>query len=1185
MIETKQCERCGNVLPQAVDLAGRCPICILELGFESAIEFATSAGAAEPAMASIDGGRPEVIGRYRILRLIGEGGMGAVYEAEQDHPRRVVALKIIKQGMASTDLLRRFEQESQALGRLQHPGIAQIYEAGTLNTGFGPQPYFAMEFIRGSSPREHAQAHQLNTRDRMKIMSKICDAVHHAHQRGLIHRDLKPANILVDETGQPKILDFGVARVTDSDSKATRQTDMGQLVGTLAYMSPEQVLADPSDIDTRSDVYALGVILYELLTGRLPYTISRKIHETIQTIREEDPARLSAVSRTYRGDIETIVAKALEKDRTRRYASAAEMAADIQRYLNDEPIVARPPSASYQLRKFARRHRALVAGVAVVFVVLVAAVATSLLIMEQAIQARDQANINKQSETQARVRETEQRQLAESARVEADAQRDSAEREFAKAQVNLYRNNIDLADREWLANNIGHSDRLLDEAPSAQRDWEWNYLVRRNHMEDTVLAGHGAPIVAIGFDPDTKRLRTVSTDCTFRDWDIRTRKSATGTFCEASDGRIVTLQLSANSRTLYARRTRTINGELTMTHTFWNLSTGKESFSLPNSSIALIAPKSAPGLGWGPVALSPDGSHVVAVEDSGRDGATRYTLRYFDIRTGRELRALTGYPDRIYDLVFSPDGSKVAVIRSVSTTVLEVTSGQTLATLANSQNFVAALAFSSDGASIAGFRDGSVHSWKVADGNEQWSSRTGTAQWSIGGGTASQIAFSPDTRFIAAALADRTLRILESVTGKEIARLTGHLAAIRALRFSPDGTQVIAAGEDNRVRVWNLKPVVPDQTFVAGRIESPVRVSPEGDSILVLTSTGLKSWDTDIGQFRFEVPFLADLVRMDLVGVGTNSSQIVFSPPVSGPMGPRELQVWDARTGREIAVLHPPQKDKFAPWAGFNARISPDGSRVALISLDVDPKRSHGNTAQIWETTSGRLLTTLHLGSYQGSDSFRFSANGKMAAAFALPADGSKLNPGVDVYDTTTGLHIARIEMPKLPPFLSYMDVSSEGKGIHSLVMKEESPTPFLEFSHGGGRLAVVSGGTTLTIWDTRSGAELVSFPEFGSTVAGIAFNPEGTRLASVSSDGEVFLWDANSGRVLIPLRDCSGPCVAKEVTIIGDTRVSSGSRENPKALSISFSGDGHKIIRTSVDQSSKDTKVRITTWDGTPRR
>jgi tetratricopeptide (TPR) repeat protein len=320
---------------------------------------------------------PRSVGPYRILRLLGEGGMGTVYEAEQEHPRRTVALKVIRPGWATAEILRRFEQESQALGRLQHPGIAQIHEAATADSGSGPQPYFAMEFIRGDSLHAYAATHHLNARQRLELMVKICDAVHHAHQRGIIHRDLKPGNILVDETGQPKILDFGVARVTDSDAYATRQTDVGQLIGTLAYMSPEQVLADPLELDVRSDVYALGVILYELLAGHLPYTISRLIPEAARAIREEDPAPLSSINRIYRGDIETIVAKSLEKEKARRYASAAELAGDIGRYLKDEPITARPPSTIYQLQKFARRHQALVWGIAAVFVVLIAGIIAS----------------------------------------------------------------------------------------------------------------------------------------------------------------------------------------------------------------------------------------------------------------------------------------------------------------------------------------------------------------------------------------------------------------------------------------------------------------------------------------------------------------------------------------------------------------------------------------------------------------------------------------------------------------------------------------------------------------------------------------------------------------------------------------------------------------------------------------
>jgi eukaryotic-like serine/threonine-protein kinase len=354
------------------------------------LSFVNKSGAtgADPAEARQ---LPSSIGRYRIIRIVGEGGMGTVYEAEQDHPRRTVALKVIKAGWASAGHLRRFELESLALGRLQHPGIAQVYEAATADTGFGPQPYFAMEFIHGVSLLTYATSRDLKVRERLELMVKVCHAVHHAHQRGIIHRDLKPGNILVDQSGQPKILDFGLARITDSDAYATRQTDVGQLVGTLAYMSPEQVLADPLEVDLRSDVYALGVILYELLAGQLPYAIGRQIPEATRAIREDDPAPLSSISRVYRGDVETIVAKALEKEKARRYGSAADLASDLERHLRDEPIAARPPSTGYQLQKFARRHKALVWSIAAVFVALVAGVIASGLQAARATRAEQVA--------------------------------------------------------------------------------------------------------------------------------------------------------------------------------------------------------------------------------------------------------------------------------------------------------------------------------------------------------------------------------------------------------------------------------------------------------------------------------------------------------------------------------------------------------------------------------------------------------------------------------------------------------------------------------------------------------------------------------------------------------------------------------------------------------------------------
>jgi serine/threonine protein kinase len=403
-------------------------------------ETSTSLHAAAPARAMAPG-VPESIGHYRILSLLGEGGMGVVYEAEQENPHRAVALKVIRAGYATGEMLHRFENEAQALGRLQHPGIAQIYEAGAAETPFGWQPYFAMELVHGQNLLAYCDQHKLNAGQRLELVARICDAVQHAHQRGLIHRDLKPANILVDESGQPRILDFGVARLTDSDAQATRQTDVGQLIGTLAYMSPEQVSGDPEEIDTRSDVYALGVILYEVLAAKAPYAIGRQIHEAVRAIREEEPTRLSSVNRAYRGDVETIVAKALEKDKTRRYNSAADLAADIRHFLNDEPIIAHPPSSAYQLQKFARRNRALVIGIASVFVVLLAGIVASSM---ESVRAKRAELTARQAEVQQRTERdravtaennaTQERDRAVTAEHAATEARDRAVRAEAQAK-------------------------------------------------------------------------------------------------------------------------------------------------------------------------------------------------------------------------------------------------------------------------------------------------------------------------------------------------------------------------------------------------------------------------------------------------------------------------------------------------------------------------------------------------------------------------------------------------------------------------------------------------------------------------------------------------------------------------------------------------------------------------------
>lgn len=395
----------------------------VERGMGQLLEEATRN---QPRDADREGG-PTTIGPFRVIRRVGVGGMGEVYEAEQDTPRRRVAIKLMRPGLRSPDLLRRFQREIEFAGRLSHPGIAQVFEAGMTQVGSVPTPYFAMEFISGSPLTHFARERGLSLQARLAMFAMICDAVQYAHQQGVIHRDLKPANILVQEDGAgrgtglgqwgtrtsdapsgppshgtsgtwfgqgvPRILDFGVARaVESSDEGQTLATQAGQIIGTLAYMSPEQISGRLRDVDTRTDVYSLGVILFELLSGQLPFAIDGLPLAEVARVKASDPPqRLSAVDRTLRGDLETIVTKALEHDKSRRYASASELGADVRRYLSNEVILARPATVWYQARMFARRNRTVVAVGAGAVLALVGGIISTTLQARAAERERDVA--------------------------------------------------------------------------------------------------------------------------------------------------------------------------------------------------------------------------------------------------------------------------------------------------------------------------------------------------------------------------------------------------------------------------------------------------------------------------------------------------------------------------------------------------------------------------------------------------------------------------------------------------------------------------------------------------------------------------------------------------------------------------------------------------------------------------
>lgn len=909
---------------------------------------------------------PEMIGRYRIVRELGRGGMGVVYEAIQQHPRRTVALKVIHASLATPTMLRRFQRESELLGRLQHPGIEAIFEAGSFDTGGGAQPFFAMELVHGRPLNDFADEAKLNRHERLELIARVCDAVDHAHQRGVIHRDLKPSNVLVDAAGQPHVLDFGIARATDVDVQTvTMQTDAGQLLGTIPYMSPEQAAGDPRQIDSRSDVYSIGVMAYELLAGRLPHDIGhRLVHEAVRIIREDEPTRLSSIDRSLRGDVETIIGKALEKEKTRRYQSAAELARDIRRYLADQPITARPASAVYQLRKFARRNKAIVGGVAVAFVAMILGTTVAVRQAFVAEQARRDA-VRLQGVADERAAETERQVYRMSMVAASSAMRyhdtSDAARHLNAAPVHLrgweaahLQSRVDdslaRADAGFvpMCLAMSHDGSLVASSSSGGNIRIWNAedfsLIARVNLVGKVFERRP---YQLAFSPDGSVIRADAT--------LGSIHIDTATFQEIERDKRPTIARSKDGRVGVWKETR--NGEQALA--VHDLSEGIERLSI-----------SGPDLGDLRLQFSEDGMMLAVGLRGGRG------LLVYGVEDGRLLCHRPNL-DQAADIAFAPDNALAATMdRSGNIHVFDPRDGRDVTELQASSLQVTALAFVPGNQLIAtGSADGTVRLWRLSNakvvsvmhGNPSRvvdllcspdgktfvsaSANGGFLKWDAtmtsdpfvlpAPGSVYGVAISPDGELLAAAClgGDRPLCIWDLQTGEERFRgLDGHLSA---LAFSRDGQKLVAGRTSGGLSVIRTADgsVITSLRGHDWRTDW-VHVSADQSSVLSLGNGGdLVSHDmasrSRIRSIKFASNNAADGCRG---AISPDGSTIVIASK-------KDIHLLDAKTWEKIGILDGHTDHVYA--LAFNS----DGSRLVSGSRD--------RTLRVWNMADRSCLATL----------------------------------------------------------------------------------------------------------------------------------------------------------------------------------------------------------------------------------
>ncbi len=1065
----------------------------------------------------------ERIGPYKLLQQIGEGGFGVVWMAEQEQPvRRRVALKIIKLGMDTREVVARFGQERQALAMMDHPNIAKVFDAGATPTG---RPYFVMELVRGIRITDYCDQANLPTAERLQLFIAVCHAVQHAHQKGIIHRDLKPSNILVtlhDGVPVPKVIDFGVAKATHQRlTDLTLFTQFEQMIGTPLYMSPEQAEMSGLDIDTRTDIYALGVLLYELLTGRPPFDpaalMKRGLDEMRRVIREEEPPRPSTALSTMaadamiavaqhrhcesakligllRGDLDWIVMKAIEKNRIRRYDTANAFADDIERHLTSKPVVARPPSTTYLLQKLARRHRTAFAAGSAVVLALLAGIAVS---SWQAVRA-----------THAEGLVGAERDRARTAEGEAKDQRHFAETAREVAEGNLYTAKMNLAQGAWERANVGRLREIIEETRTyPNRGFEWFYWQRQTHLELRTLRGHESTVRSVAFSPDGRQILTGSQDNTAKVWHAETGSELLT--LKGHTGSVLSGAFSPDGR-------RIVTGSFDGIAKVWDAASGRELLTLKGHKAYDFSGEMHPANGWirAPltfhigsvlsVAFSPDGRRIVT-------GSNDKTAKVWDSETGRELRTLN-CPGGVRSVAFSQDARRIVTgLPDNTAKVWDMESDRELLTLKGHTRQINSIAFSPDGRRIVtGSDDRTAKVWDVKNGGELLTLMTRAER-------VLSVAFSPDGQRIVTGSTDNTAKVWDVDNGRELLTLKGHGGCIYSVAFSPDGWRILTGSEDLSAKVWDAEDRRGQISLKGhnGEVFS-VALSPDGRRIVTGSEDHTaKVWDAETGR---EI--------ITLKGHTGRVISTVFSPDgrqvVTGSFD-ANAKVWDAENGRELLTL------KGHKYVVTSVAISPDGRRIVTGSVD--------NSAKVWDAKTGHELLTLE------------GPNPYPVTSVAFSPDGRRILMGSEDHTATMW--------------------DAESSGAVLILKGHKGWIRSVAFSSDGRRIVTGSDDRTAKVWDVVHGHELLTLKGHHQAVCSVAFSPDGHRIITGSHDRTAKLWDAKTGRELLTLKgnvdaDYSVPLSSKP-------DLEGTSAEHLDAInSVAFSSDGRRIVTGSQDGTAK---------------